>query len=62
MIWVTLLVLSIFGYGWAPLDQLFFLPSLLPILAITYSFGIVTDRVADCLFDKIWKPPLVKRL
>ena len=59
--WVVLLVLSLFGYAWVPFDHLFALPSLLPILAITYIFGIVTDRVADGLFDKVWKPRLAQQ-
>lgn len=59
--WVVLLVLSIFGVAWVSFDYLFTLPSLLPILAITYILGIVSDRVADSLFDKIWKARLVKQ-
>ena len=59
--WVALLVLSIFGYAWVSFDHLFALPSLLPILAITYIFGIVTDRIADSLFDKVWKPKLAQQ-
>ena len=60
-IWVALLVLGVFGYTWVPFDHLFALPSLLPILAITYIFGIVTDRVADNLFDNVWKAKLAKQ-
>lgn len=60
-IWAVLLVLSIFGYGWVPFDHLFALPSLLPILAITYILGIVTDRVADNLFDALWKSKLAQQ-
>ncbi|MBX2865970.1 MAG: hypothetical protein KTR27_20660 [Leptolyngbyaceae cyanobacterium MAG.088] len=60
-IWVVLLVLGIFGYGWVPFDHLLALPSLLPILAITYIFGIVTDRAADSLFDTVWKSKLVQQ-
>jgi len=61
-IWVVLLVLSIFGYRWLPSDQLFSLPSLLPALSVTYVLGIVTDRAADALFDKFWKPSLVQQV
>ncbi len=59
--WVALLVLSVFGYDWVPFDHLFALPSLLPILAITYILGIVTDRLADGLFDAIWKSNLAQQ-
>ncbi|MEO0458002.1 MAG: hypothetical protein AAF152_15680 [Cyanobacteria bacterium P01_A01_bin.114] len=62
IIWVAILVLGIFGYDWVPFNQVLSLPSLLPILAITYIFGIVTDRLADELFDKIWKPALAQRV
>ncbi|MEM9804632.1 MAG: hypothetical protein AAF959_05085, partial [Cyanobacteria bacterium P01_D01_bin.56] len=60
-IWVILLVLSVFGYDWVAFDQVFALPSLLPILAITYILGIVTDRVADNLFDVVWKSKLAQQ-
>lgn len=60
-IWIVLLALSIFGYSWVPSGQVFSLASLLPILAITYVLGIVTDRVADTLFDKLWKPSLAQQ-
>ena len=59
--WVALLVLSLFGYAWIPFDHLFALPSLLPILAITYIFGIVSAREADRLFDTLWKSALAKQ-
>lgn len=60
-IWVALLVLGVFGYSWVPFDHLFALSSLLPILAITYILGIVTDRVADGLFDTVWKSKLAQQ-
>lgn len=61
MIWMGLLVMSIFGYSWLPSSQLFSIASLLPILAITYVFGIVIDRASDALFDKLWKPSLAQQ-
>ncbi|MFK8184267.1 MAG: hypothetical protein AB8B99_12910 [Phormidesmis sp.] len=60
-IWIVLLALSVFGYSWVPSGQVFSFASLLPILAITYVLGIVTDRVADTLFDKLWKPSLAQQ-
>lgn len=52
VMWITLLLLSFFGYSWASLDKLFSIPALLPAVAIVYVLGIITDRVSDILFDK----------
>jgi len=53
-IWIVLATFSIFGYKWVPLDQLFSVSAIIPFLSIVYIVGIVTDRIADVLFDAIW--------
>jgi hypothetical protein len=53
-IWVCLLILSVFGYGWVPFDKVFSLPLLIPALSIVYLLGIVTDRIADAIFEAWW--------
>lgn len=52
--WVVLGLLSVFGYSWVPSDNQLLLGSAVPILAIVYVFGIVWDRFADFVFDRLW--------
>lgn len=52
--WVALLVLSVFGYDWVPLDPLLAAAATVPLLSVVYVLGIVSDRVADLLFDLVW--------
>ncbi|MCP5120408.1 MAG: hypothetical protein GY953_57165 [bacterium] len=54
MAWVLLTTVALFGYDWIPADRIFTTPALVPILAVVYLFGIVTDRAADGLFERIW--------
>jgi hypothetical protein len=53
-IWIVVATFSVFGYRWVPLDQLFSVSALIPFLSIIYIVGIVTDRIADVLFEAIW--------
>ncbi len=59
--WIVLGTLSIFGYTWIPREEFFSVPSLIPFLSLVYIVGIVTDRIADVLFEAIWVPKLQKR-
>ena len=59
--WIVLGTLSIFGYTWIPREELFSVPSLIPFLSLVYIVGIVTDRIADVLFEAIWVPKLQKK-
>ena len=59
--WIVLATFSIFGYEWAPLDQLFSVSAIIPVLSIVYIMGIITDRIADILFDAIWTPKLLRK-
>lgn len=59
--WIVLGTLSIFGYEWVPREELFSVASLIPFLSLVYIVGIVTDRIADVLFETIWAPKLQKK-
>ena len=60
-IWIVLVTFSIFGYAWIPREELFSVSSLIPFLSLIYIAGIVTDRIADMLFERIWVPGLQKK-
>ncbi len=60
VIWIVLGTLSMFGYTWVP-KELFSVTSLIPFLSVVYIVGIVTDRIADMLFEAIWVPKLQKK-
>lgn len=57
-IWLVLVVLSMFGTSWVPVEQLFSPPAALPLLAIVYVLGIVSDRMADAVFEWLWNDDL----
>lgn len=59
--WIAIATLSIFGYEWVPLEQLFSVSALVPFLSFVYIVGIVTDRIADVLFDALWIPRLQRK-
>jgi len=59
--WVVLATFSIFGYEWAPLEQLLSVSAIIPALSIVYIMGIITDRIADILFEKIWTPKILRK-
>lgn len=52
--WIALLVFAIFGYSWIPDNNMFSLISAIPFLATVYVLGIVSDRLIDKFFDKLW--------
>jgi len=53
-IWVTLVILAFFGYEWVSIDKALSLPAAIPILSVVYVLGIVSDRIIDILFDRLW--------
>lgn len=59
--WIAIATLSIFGYKWVPLEQLFSVSAIVPFLSFVYIMGIVTDRIADVLFDALWIPRLQRK-
>jgi hypothetical protein len=52
--WLVLLVLSVFGWRWLPALNLPAMLELIPTLSMIYLLGILTDRVADVLFERRW--------
>jgi hypothetical protein len=59
--WVVLLVLSVFGWNWVPVDKIFSSVALVPLLSFIYILGIVSDRIADTLFEKCWNNRLRRK-
>jgi len=57
--WVVLLVLALFGYAWVPVDRLFSPPAAIPLLAVVYVLGIISDRIADVVFQWRWNDDLL---
>jgi len=57
-IWLTLLVLALFGYDWVPVGQLLSPAAAVPLIAVVYLLGIVSDRLADAAFQRIWTDDL----
>jgi hypothetical protein len=53
-IWVCLLILAGFGYEWVPVDKLLSPAATVPMLALVYLLGIVTDRTSDTLLGPRW--------
>ena len=58
--WVVLLVLSVFGWNWVPTEKVFSTVALIPLLSLIYVLGIVSDRIADSIFEKWWNDNLRK--
>jgi hypothetical protein len=61
LVWVVLATFGIFGYEWVPLEKLFSVSALIPFLSFVYVLGIITDRIADVIFESIWTPRLLKK-
>jgi hypothetical protein len=58
LIWVVLLILTLFGLNWLPYDALISPIYAIPLLAIIYVLGIISDRVADYVFSLLWTDDL----
>jgi len=54
MAWIALLVVAAFGHEWIPVDRVFSPSATVPMLAMVYLLGIVTDRVADTVLGPMW--------
>jgi hypothetical protein len=61
-IWLILFIFSIFGYEWVPVDQVASLFALIPVAAVVYVLGIVVDRIADTIFEKLWSQTLCEKV
>ncbi|MEL6853005.1 MAG: hypothetical protein AAFP92_31130, partial [Bacteroidota bacterium] len=53
--WMALIVFSIFGYEWLPVDLVFKAGFVIIISPFIYVVGVVTDRLVDNLFDRRFK-------
>ena len=53
-IWVVLLACSLFGSEWLAIREQLGVVLALPSIAFVYVLGIVSDRVIDGLFGKVW--------
>ena len=56
--WVGLLILAAFGIEFTQSEVLNAYPVLMSLLAIAYLLGIITDRIADFVFDKCFSKSL----
>jgi hypothetical protein len=52
LIWIGLFALAFLGFEHLDLEKLFTINLALPILALTYIFGILIDRASDLLLDE----------
>lgn len=53
-IWIVLLGLAVIGCEWATDIEAVSLVAIVPTLAVVYVLGIVSDRMIDLLFGRIW--------
>ncbi len=60
-IWIFFLIASIFGLSWIDSSKFLSLTTLIPVLSLTYVVGIVFDRIADTLFERIWAKKLFSK-
>jgi hypothetical protein len=56
--WVGLLILAAFGLEFTQSELFSAYPALVSLLAVVYLLGIISDRVADFVFDKCFSSPL----
>lgn len=56
--WVGLLILAAFGVEFTHFELLKTYPVLMTLLALVYLLGIVSDRIADLVFDRLFSLPL----
>ncbi|SRR6266446_5711981 len=58
--WLVLLIFSVFGWQWVPTEKVFSTVALVPLLSLIYILGIVSDRIADTIFERWWNVDLRK--
>ena len=57
-IWIALLIFAVFGYAWVPIDKVFSSTLTIPFLTAIYVLGIISDRIADVIFEWLWSDDL----
>jgi hypothetical protein len=50
IIWIFLLIMTLFGFSWIDFNKIISTQTILPSLVMAYVFGIITDRFADWIF------------
>lgn len=60
-LWIGLLIFSIFGYGAVSTATLASPAAAVVLLSFIYVCGIVTDRIADFIFEKLWGAEIRKK-
>ena len=59
--WVALTIMGVFGVEWINIDLAQNYSVAVVALALVYLLGIITDRLADFVFDKLFSAPLRAR-
>lgn len=59
--WIVLLVLSFSCLTTSDITNLLKIEMAIPLLAVIYVLGIVTDRIADTIFEKLWGDKIRQR-
>lgn len=52
--WILLIVIGVMNVSIESITLLFEMKYFIPLISIIYVLGIVIDRVADSVFDKLW--------
>ncbi len=59
--WVSLFILGLFGFESFPVEAARSYPALVFVVPLVYLLGIISDRVADFVFDKLFSGSLRAR-
>ena len=60
MLWLTLLTLALFGFQWLQFKVEILVALVIPLLSLIYLLGIIVDRIADSIFERIWSKQIRK--
>jgi len=60
MLWLILLTLALFGFQWFQIKVEILVALIIPLLSFIYLLGIIVDRVADSIFERIWSKQIRK--
>ena len=60
ILWLILLTLALFGFQWLQIKVEILLALVIPLLSLIYLLGIIVDRVADFIFERIWSKQIRK--
>ena len=60
MLWLILLTLALFGFQWLQFKVEILVALVIPLLSLIYLLGIIVDRIADSIFERIWSKQIRK--